>query len=675
MPFLVSVISPLQMRTARFGLFGSLTPSSSFLNSRRFVTPRHMATSSLHTDFDVLVIGGGHAGTEAAHAAARMGCRTALMTLNPDRIGFMSCNPAMGGLAKGQLIKEIDALGGIMGRNTDLTAIQFRRLNSSKGPAVRSSRAQCDKALYAHEMQRFLSSFPGLSILSAEADSLLWEDEGSRPRIVGVRMKDGSEVRARAVVVTAGTFMRAIMHTGFDQESGGRAGDVASTGLSGSIEKLGLKLGRLKTGTPPRLHKDSIDYTRVEAQPGDEKPIPFSFYYKTDRFPYLPQLNCFITYTNVQTHEIIADNFDRSPMFTGVIKGIGPRYCPSIEDKVKRFSDKDRHQIFLEPEGLTTDEVYMNGISTSLPRDVQEKFVHSIVGLENAKFIRHGYAVEYDCIDARVLKATFESKDVDGLFFAGQVNGTSGYEEAGAQGLIAGINAALTVQEKDPFTLTRMDAYIGVLADDLVLKGADEPYRMFTSRAEYRLHLREDNADLRLSEMGYRLGLLPEEHFRVFEKKKHEIETGMEELKKFALFPNKTTNSWIEAQGMHALKDKVMGDVFLRRPEMTFGKLSEMGFAASNYSEVVAEQIEIQVKYAGYIQRDVDLLDDVRKNEKKKIPLSLDFDEVPGLSTEIRLRLKQTRPETIGQASRMMGLTPAAVANLMIYLKMQESSA
>jgi tRNA uridine 5-carboxymethylaminomethyl modification enzyme len=434
-----------------------------------------------------------------------------------------------------------------------------------------------------------------------------------------------------------------------------------------------VRLGRLKTGTPPRLHRNSIDFGRVEAQPGDEKPVPFSFYSKPNPFPFLPQINCFITYTNAQTHEIIEENFSRSPMFTGVIQGIGPRYCPSIEDKVKRFQERERHQIFLEPEGLSTDEVYVNGISTSLPRDVQERFVHSIVGLEKAAFVKYGYAVEYDCIDARQLKATFESKDVVGLFFAGQVNGTSGYEEAGAQGIIAGINAALLVLERDPFVLSRTDAYIGVLADDLVLKGTDEPYRMFTSRAEYRLLLREDNADLRLSEYGWKLGLLGESDFRLFEGKRDEIEKWRRSLNEFFILPNEDVNSWLSSKGMSVLKDRVSGEVFLRRPEINWSSLCELGLPGLEVSEDVREQVEIQVKYEGYIRRDLDILEGVRKNEALKIPGSVNFDEVPGLSNEIRGRLKLTRPETIGQASRMSGVTPAAVANLMIYLKMQST--
>lgn len=618
-------------------------------------------------DFDVIVIGGGHAGCEAAHAAARMGCQTALLTLDPSRIGVMSCNPAVGGLAKGQLVKEIDALGGIMGINTDKTAIQYRRLNSSKGPAVRSSRAQCDKALYAIRMQEHLATVPNLKIFSYEVAGLLTEGN----RITGIHLHDGNQIRSRAVVITSGTFLQAVMFTGFEQTEGGRVGDRSSIGLSGSLKNLGFRLGRLKTGTPPRLDRRSIDYTRLQPQPGDEKPIPFSFYFKPNPFPVLPQIECHITYTNAQTHEIIEENFGRSPMFTGLIQGVGPRYCPSIEDKVKRFRDRERHQIFLEPEGLNTDEVYVNGISTSLPKDVQEKFVRSIIGLEKAEFIRFGYAVEYDCIDARQLKATYESKDVSGLFFAGQVNGTSGYEEAGGQGIVAGINAALSVLGKDPFILRRTDGYIGVLADDLVLKGADEPYRMFTSRAEYRLLLREDNADLRLSEMGHKIGLLSDQDFAQFEAKRAGIGSWKEELSKFFLVPNDTVSSWLAEKGSPPLKDRVSGENFLKRPEVTWDSLCELGFQGLEAPEAVREQVEIQVKYEGYIKRDLDILEGVRKSDSVIIPLTLDFNEVPGLSNEIKNRLKLTRPETIGQASRMMGVTPAAVANLMIYLKMQ----
>jgi tRNA uridine 5-carboxymethylaminomethyl modification enzyme len=620
--------------------------------------------------FDVIVIGGGHAGTEAAHAAARMGVSTALITLNPARIGFMSCNPAMGGLAKGQLIKEIDALGGIMGVNSDKTAIQYRRLNSSKGPAVRSSRAQCDKALYALRMQECLAGIPGLTILGAEVDDL-WIDQN---RVAGVQLKDGSRLEAKAVVVTSGTFMRAVMFTGFDQVEGGRAGDDSAKGLSIGLEKLGFRLGRLKTGTPPRLNRKSIDFSKLEPQHGDVKPVPFSFYFKPEKFPLLPQVPCHMTYTNEKTHEIIEANFARSPMFTGLIQGVGPRYCPSIEDKVKRFRERDRHQLYLEPEGLDVDEIYVNGISTSLPADVQKQFVHSIEGLEQAEFIRYGYAVEYDCVDARQLRATFEAKDVSGLYFAGQVNGTSGYEEAGAQGLIAGINAAQAVKERDPFVISRLEGYIGVLVDDLVTKGADEPYRMFTSRAEYRLLLREDNADLRLSEKGWKLGLLSDESYRTFERRRSEIERLGRELTEFSLTPTPTVNGWFSDRGMSPIRDKVSGEVLLRRPEVGWQLLCDLGFNGRDIEESITEQVEIQTKYKGYIQRDMELLEGVRKNESVSIPLNMDFDSVPGLSNEIRGRLKLTRPETIGQASRLMGVTPAAVANLMIFLKMRQAS-
>lgn len=620
--------------------------------------------------WDVLVIGGGHAGCEAAHSSARLGCRTALTTLNPDRIGFMSCNPAMGGLAKGQLIKEIDALGGVMGRITDRTAIQYRRLNASKGPAVRSSRAQCDKALYAATMGEFLGTVPNLTVLKAEILDLLIEDG----KIAGVTTSEGETLRARTVVITSGTFLRAVMHTGFERTSGGRAGDVAAMGLSASLERLGFQLGRLKTGTPPRLHRRSIDYGKMERQPGDRRPVPFSFYFAPDPFPLLPQIDCWITYTNSKTHDFIAAHFDQSPIFTGVIQGVGPRYCPSIEDKVKRFSDKERHQIFLEPEGLSTDEMYVNGISTSLPGPVQEVFVRTIPGFEKAEFIRYGYAVEYDSIDARQLRATLESKDIPGLFFAGQVNGTSGYEEAGAQGLIAGLNAALSVRERDPFLLTRLDGYIGVLIDDLVTRGTDEPYRMFTSRAEYRLLLREDNADLRLSEKGYRVGLLGEECFRSLTRRRQAVEQERERLRNYFFSPTQTMNDRLGLRGLPPLKDRVSAEGLLRRPEIDWKDLVELEYPGPTLEPSVQEQVEIQVKYEGYIRRDLELLEGMRKNEDLRIPASIDFNDVPGLSHEIKGRLRTSRPETVGQASRMMGMTPAAVANLVIYLKMRRSS-
>jgi tRNA uridine 5-carboxymethylaminomethyl modification enzyme len=620
-------------------------------------------------DFDVVVIGGGHAGCEAAVAAAKLGCTAALITLNPDRIGWMSCNPAMGGLAKGQLIKEIDALGGVMGRITDRTAIQYRRLNSSKGPAVRSSRAQCDKALYAVRMQEFLRTVPKLRILDGEVDAVAL-DAG---QVSAVLLKDGSRISTRAVVITSGTFLSAVMHVGAEQEQGGRVGDKAALGLSGCLSALGFKLRRLKTGTPPRLSRQSIDYSRVTPQPGDENPVPFSFYYRGTKFPELTQVDCHITYTNDRTHEIIEKSFDRSPMFTGVIQGIGPRYCPSIEDKVKRFRERDRHQLFLEPEGLSTDEVYVNGISTSLPRDCQIDFVRSIVGLEKAEFIRFGYAVEYDAVDARQLKSTLESKDVPGLFLAGQVNGTSGYEEAGAQGWVAGVNAALGATDRDPFVLTRLDGYMGVLVDDLVLKGSDEPYRMFTSRAEYRLLLREDNADLRLSEKARTLGLLDDADYARFSIRRDSIERWNRRVRDFFVLPSEETQQKFEARGWPRPKDRISGDALLRRPEASWQDLVDLGLSEEEgVAPDVREQVEIQVKYEGYIRREMEALESVRRQEGLRIPTGLNYDGVAGLSSEIRARLGQVRPETLGQASRLQGVTPAAVANLLIHLKMAE---
>ncbi len=618
------------------------------------------------SSWDVLVVGGGHAGCEAAASAARMGCRTALLTLNPDRIGFMSCNPAMGGLAKGQLIKEIDALGGVMGRITDLSAIQYRKLNSSKGPAVRSSRAQCDKAVYAQQMQLHLRTLPNLEILSVEAKSLIWESG----RIAGLLTAQGERLLAKAVVLTTGTFLSAVMHTGFEQAEGGRVGDKASMGLSHSLREMGFRLGRLKTGTPPRLRRDSLNYSVMELQPGDERPEPFSFYHVPGPFPYLPQVPCHITYTNAQTHDIIEKNFDRSPMYTGVIQGLGPRYCPSIEDKVKRFRDRERHQVYIEPEGLNTDEMYVNGVSTSLPKDVQEIFIRSIPGLEQAEFIRFGYAVEYDCVDPRQLRASLESKDWKGLFFAGQINGTSGYEEAGAQGLVAGINAALHVQGNEPWIMARHEGYIGVLVDDLVLKGADEPYRMFTSRAEYRLLLREDNADLRLSRTGLRLGLLGENERKQLEEREEQIEKGRKSLQEFSLTPTPEVRAQFEGRGWSPPRDKVTGEGLLRRPDLGILDLNHLGWSTQGYRADSLDQIEIQIKYEGYIRRDMETLEGVRQNEAWKIPVDLDYGAIPGISTEIRERLTKTRPETLGQASRLPGITPASVATLLIYLKM-----
>jgi tRNA uridine 5-carboxymethylaminomethyl modification enzyme len=671
--------------------------------------------------YDVIVIGGGHAGCEAAHAAARLGANTAMMTLDASKIGAMSCNPAIGGLAKGQLVKEVDALGGVMGRITDLATIQFRRLNSSKGPAVRSSRAQCDKNLYAQYMQDYLKTVPNLSLLEGEVAGLIIEDvsldEANEAnskkvsRVVGVKFvrsvnsdthggsetwdagseKSSSgcttqksskpssekfieEVRAKTVIITSGTFLKAVMHRGVEQEEGGRLGDKSAKTLSDDLVKLGLNLRRLKTGTPPRLHKDSIDWSKTTPQPGDEKLIPFSFYHQPSPYPYLPQMNCFLTYTNAKTHEIIEKNLQLSAMYSGAITGVGPRYCPSIEDKISRFRDKDKHQLFLEPEGLDVPEIYVNGISTSLPKEVQEEFVRTIPGLENAVFIRYAYAVEYDAVDARQLKATLECKDIPGLFFAGQVNGTSGYEEAAGQGIIAGINAAQHVLNKPDFTLTRMDAYIGVMIDDLILKGSDEPYRMFTSRAEYRLVLREDNADLRLTPKGVALGLIDAKATKKFENKMAAIAIIKDEIEKHFFFPNLATNEDFAKHGISEIKDRISAAALLRRPEVTFGVLATLGFTPTILDEEVFDQVEIQVKYQGYIERDMQLLEGVRNAENLRIPLELDYETIAGLSNEIRGRLKTVRPQNIGQASRIQGVTPAAVANLMIFIRNQKAN-
>lgn len=619
--------------------------------------------------FDVIVIGGGHAGCEAALSAARLGCHVLLTTLNNDRVGYMSCNPAIGGLAKGQLVKEIDALGGEMGINADKSGIQFKRLNSSKGPAVRSSRAQCDKYAYAANIKEVIESTPNLHLLQREVERVLL----NKNEVAGILTSFGEKIFARSVVITTGTFLGGLMHFGLQNQRGGRAGDDASYGLSSWLKEVGFRMMRLKTGTPPRLERCSIDFSKLEQQHGDEPPLPFSFYTDKSLFPVLRQVNCWITYTTTNTHNIIADNFDRSPMFTGLIKGAGPRYCPSIEDKVKRFADKDRHQIFLEPEGLQTKEIYANGLSTSLPLEVQRSFLRTIPGLENVEISRPGYAVEYDCIDPCQLKRTLESKTISGLFCAGQINGTSGYEEAGAQGLMAGINAAHRALGKEEFVIGRGEGYIGVLIDDLVLKGADEPYRMFTSRAEYRLLLREDNADIRLSARGYRIGLLKEASFQRFEEKRVQIDAEDRALASVFFNPTDENNALFEEIGTATIKDRVSAKQLLKRPEINFDMLQKLGYSSLSMRSDVLEQVAIHVKYEGYIKRDLEMLAAYSKNENMPIPKEFEYQRVGGLSSEVLEKLARVRPETLGQALRVQGVTPAAVAAILMHLKGKES--
>lgn len=622
-------------------------------------------TYTFTEDYDVIVIGAGHAGVEASLAASRMGCKTLLATINIDMLAFMPCNPSIGGSAKGIVVREIDALGGEMGKNIDKTYIQMKMLNTGKGPAVRALRAQADKALYALSMKRTVENQENLTLRQTMVDEILVEDG----KAIGIRTATNQYFSAKAVVVTTGTALRGEIILGDLKYASGPNNSLASVTLADNLRDLGFEIGRFKTGTPPRIKASSIDYSVTEIQPGDETPNHFSFLSKDEDYV-TDQVPCWLTYTNQNSHDIINNNLHRAPMFSGIVKGVGPRYCPSIEDKIVRFADKERHQLFLEPEGRDTEEIYVQGLSTSLPEDVQKELLHSIKGLEKAEMIRTGYAIEYDIVLPHQLRATLETKLVSGLFTAGQTNGTSGYEEAAGQGLIAGINAALKVQGKPELILKRSDAYIGVMIDDLVTKGTLEPYRLLTSRAEYRLILRHDNADMRLTPIGRQVGLVDDQRWTHFEIKKNQFDNEINRLESIKLKPIAATNKKVEEMGFKPLADAVTAKEFMRRPEVNYQDVvSFVGPAAEDLDAKLIELIETEIKYEGYINKALDQVEKMKRMEEKRIPSNIDWDAIDSIATEARQKFKKINPETIGQASRISGVNPADISILMVYLE------